>query len=155
MANPSSIDDFLATLRTSGLMTEENLVKALDEMCAAGINPTDAASLADAFVKREVLTAWQAEMLLKGKHRGFHLGPYVLMRPLGQGAMGHVFLAEHVMMRRKCAIKLLAQKYKKDPDLIGALRSRPSLSLRSIIPTSSEPMTSTATHPPAASSTTW
>ncbi len=103
-------------------MTEENLVKALDEMRAAGINPTDAASLADAFVKREVLTAWQAEMLLKGKHRGFHLGPYVLMRPLGQGAMGHVFLAEHVMMRRKCAIKLLAQKYKKDPDLIARFK---------------------------------
>jgi serine/threonine-protein kinase len=119
MANPPSIDDFLGTLRSSGLMTEEEIGKALDEMRAAGIDPTDAASLADAFVKRELLTAWQAEMLLKGKCRGFHLGPYVLLRPLGQGAMGHVFLAQHTMMRRNCAIKLLAQKYRQDPDLLA------------------------------------
>ena len=90
-------------------------------MRAAGITPADAASLADAFVKREVLTAWQADMLLKGKHRGFHLGQntYRLLRPLGQGAMGHVFLAQHVMMHRNCAIKLLAQKYRQDPDLLA------------------------------------
>ena len=103
-------------------MTEEKLGKALEELRAAGINPTDAATLADALVKRDALTAWQAEALLKGKHKGFHLGPYVLMRPLGQGAMGHVFLAQHVMMHRNCAIKLLAQKYRKDPDLLARFK---------------------------------
>ncbi len=103
-------------------MTEEELGKALDEMRAAGINPTDAAALSDAFVKRNVLTAWQAEALLKGKHRGFHLGPYRLMRPLGQGAMGHVYLAQHVMMHRNCAIKLLALKHRQDPDLLARFK---------------------------------
>jgi serine/threonine protein kinase len=119
MANQPSKDEFLATLRNSGLLSEEDLNKALDELRAAGIDPADGPSLADALVKREVVTTWQSEMLLKGKHRGFHLGPYKLLRPLGQGAMGHVFLAQHVMMQRNCAIKLLAQKYRKDPDLLA------------------------------------
>ena len=89
------------------------------ELRASESPPTDAASLAEALVRREVLTPWQSEMLLKGKRKGFHLGPYVLLRPLGQGAMGQVFLAKHVMMDRRCAIKILATKYREDPDLLA------------------------------------
>ena len=70
-------------------------------------------------VKREILTAWQADMLLQGKHRGFRLGPYRILRPLGQGGMSKVFLAEHEMMHRRCAIKVLPSKYQEDADLLN------------------------------------
>ena len=50
--------------------------------------PADARSLAEAFVRRKILTAWQAEMLLQGKHRGFHLGPYVILQTFGKGSDG-------------------------------------------------------------------
>ena len=33
--------------------------------------------------------------------------------------MGQVFLAKHVMMDRRCAIKILARKYREDPDLLA------------------------------------
>src|SRR5262249_20503513 len=35
------------------------------------------------------------------------LGQYLLKRRLGKGGMGEVFLGEHVLLRRACAIKLI------------------------------------------------
>ncbi|MBN1394934.1 MAG: serine/threonine protein kinase [Pirellulales bacterium] len=84
-----------------------------------GGKPLSARGLSDELVKREILTRWQADMLLKGKHRGFRLGPHRILKPLGQGGMSKVFLAEHEMMRRRCAIKVLPSKYQSDPDLLA------------------------------------
>jgi len=80
---------------------------------------SDSGKLADELVAREVLTPWQAGMLLQGKHRGFILGPYRILRPLGKGGMGAVFLAEHQMMRRRCAVKVLPfERAKKDSSVL-------------------------------------
>jgi predicted ATPase/predicted Ser/Thr protein kinase len=51
---------------------------------------------------------------------GSRLGAYVVQGELGRGGMGHVYLAEHVSMGRKAALKLLA------PELAGdeAFRER-------------------------------
>ena len=35
------------------------------------------------------------------------LGQYQLKRPLGRGGMGEVYLAEHVLLRRPCAVKII------------------------------------------------
>jgi eukaryotic-like serine/threonine-protein kinase len=119
MAIPQTIEGFLTVLRQSGLTPNgcENTVLA--ELAGQGVEPTDAQDLAQEFVRREILTAWQAEMLLQGKNRGFLLGPYVVLRALGHGTMGSVFLAQHVLMNRRCAIKVLPNKYRADPDLLN------------------------------------
>tara|TARA_R110002049_G_scaffold4601_5_gene32746 strand:+ start:1041195 stop:1044746 length:3552 start_codon:yes stop_codon:yes gene_type:complete len=44
------------------------------------------------------------------------LGPYRLLKPLGRGGMGSVFLAEHERLQRKCAIKLLPRERGFDVD---------------------------------------
>lgn len=45
------------------------------------------------------------------------LGPYVLNRKLGSGGMGEVFLAEHQLMKRKCAIKLIHPEQARDSEM--------------------------------------
>src|SRR5262245_19394591 len=67
----------------------------------------DARRIADELVARNLLTRWQADKLLQGRHKGFFLGKYRLLSHLGSGGMSAVYLAEHVLMRRRVAIKVL------------------------------------------------
>src|SRR2546421_9789455 len=43
------------------------------------------------------------------------LGPYALKKQLGAGGMGEVYLAEHTLLRRPCAIKLILPEQTADP----------------------------------------
>ncbi len=43
------------------------------------------------------------------------LGQYQLKRPLGAGGMGEVYLAEHVLLKRPCAVKLIRPERAGDP----------------------------------------
>jgi serine/threonine-protein kinase len=63
--------------------------------------------VADSLVRLGLLTRWQADRLLEGRHKGFFLGKYKLLDHLGTGGMSSVFLAEHVLMQRRVAIKVL------------------------------------------------
>ncbi|MEM6364069.1 MAG: serine/threonine-protein kinase [Planctomycetota bacterium] len=63
--------------------------------------------LADGLVGAGTLTQWQANKLLAGKSKGFFLGTYKLLRPLGKGGMGMVYLGEHHVMKRQMALKIM------------------------------------------------
>jgi serine/threonine-protein kinase len=114
MAENSLAAAFLNSLRTSKLLPEDEIVKHLKELRLVGVNDKDALELSEAFVSRRWLTRWQADMLLDGKHRGFYLGKYRLLSQLGRGGMGTVYLAEHTLMHRRCAIKVLPPRRSTD-----------------------------------------
>jgi serine/threonine protein kinase len=67
----------------------------------------EAHELADRLVEHELLTRWQADKLLEGRHKGFIVGKYKLLGHLGTGGMSTVYLAEHLLMHRRVAIKVL------------------------------------------------
>ena len=46
-------------------------------------------------------------------------GRYRVIEQLGQGAMGHVYLAEHIKMGRRCAVKVMSPELMSDADAIG------------------------------------
>ncbi|MEN6407096.1 MAG: protein kinase [Thermoguttaceae bacterium] len=119
MAEDNAIDSFLERLQQSELVSSDRLPSLVAEFREGAARPENAEMLAEELIKRGVLTTWQADMLLQGKHRGFRLGPYRILKPLGQGGMSKVFLAEHEMMHRRCAIKVLPSKYQEDKDLLN------------------------------------
>jgi serine/threonine-protein kinase len=119
MAADMPVDSFLDLLRQSGLVIDSQMLALTAEFSGDGAKWESARSVAAELVKRGVLTKWQADNLLQGKHRGFRLGPHRILMPLGKGGMSQVYLAEHVMMRRRCAIKVLPTKYQEDPDLLS------------------------------------
>src|SRR5262249_34012592 len=76
--------------------------------------PDDPQACAAALVRANLLTQFQAKHLLRGRFRGLVLGPYRVLRPLGEGGMGVVYLSEHALMKRKVALKVLPQDKAED-----------------------------------------
>ena len=108
MGKPT-VDVFLDLVRWSGLVEKGQIDGALLKLKAesGGQLPTNSDFVADWLVQSGVITRWQADRLLEGRHKGFFLGKYKLLGHLGTGGMSSVFLAEHVLMQRRVAIKVL------------------------------------------------
>jgi serine/threonine protein kinase len=105
-----AVEDFVSCLRRSGLVAEDEADALIDGLAQSGVDVADPEKIAAALVRNETLSKWQAENLLRGKRRGFVLGKYRLLGLLGRGANSSVYVAEHSMMRRRCAIKVLPVK---------------------------------------------
>jgi serine/threonine-protein kinase len=62
-----------------------------------------------------VLGSYRLQILEEQAFEAQQLGQYRLQRRLGAGGMGEVFLAEHVLLRRPCAVKLIRPEQAGDP----------------------------------------
>ena len=125
MSNPER-PTFEQCALASGLLTQAQLDEARagvrwsdgDEP-DANLPPTDR-QLADQVVDRGMLNAWQAKQLLDGRTK-FTLGPYRIIDSIGQGGMGQVFKAQHTLLDRIVAVKVLP-RYKSTPEAIDSFR---------------------------------
>ena len=102
------MDEFLRVTRASGLVDSDRLDEAISPW--KGVTGPVAEACIQAIIDRGLLTSWQMEQLRKGKHKGFVLGKYRLLRLLGAGGMSSVYLAEHMTLHNKVAIKVLPVK---------------------------------------------
>ncbi len=106
-----AVDRFLALVGRSGLVEPDRLNALIEQWKSqATVEQLDDAVDCGAFLVRVgALTAWQCHKLLDGRHRGFMLGNYKLLDHLGSGGMSNVYLAQHVLMQRLVAIKVLPE----------------------------------------------
>jgi serine/threonine-protein kinase len=58
------------------------------------------------------------------------IGQYRLVTPLGAGGMGEVFLAEHRMLKRPCAVKLIRPEQAGDPHVLARFEREVQMTAR-------------------------
>jgi serine/threonine-protein kinase len=107
----ATVNEYLSALEKSKLLGGEQLVQAQN---LAG-STSDAAAFAKALARENLVSRWQAGTLLAlGPRAQLRLGKYKLIERLGKGGMGTVFLAEHVTMNRRVALKIVPRSIAED-----------------------------------------
>ena len=103
----------------SGLATQDDLDRAraaLRAVLPSG-QPIDDEQLAVQLIAMGRLNTWQAAQLRSGRST-FTLGPYRIIDSLGKGHTGDVYMAEHSVMGRIVAIKVLPKR-SSSPDAVA------------------------------------
>jgi serine/threonine protein kinase len=119
-----SVEQFLDFVKRSELVPLDQLERALDELKAKhdGQLPEDAEIVSNHLVQAGLLTDWHCGMLFNKKYKGFTLKNYKLLRPLGSGGMSTVYLAEHTLMNRRRAIKVLPKSRNNDSSYLARFK---------------------------------
>jgi eukaryotic-like serine/threonine-protein kinase len=119
-----SAQQFGDLVRRSQLVEDGRLDQALEEFRSlhTGEAADDARPLADFLIERKLLTPWHCEKIFDKKYKGFFLGKYKLLDRLGSGGMSAVYLAQHTMMHRLHAIKVLPRDRVEDSSYLGRFK---------------------------------
>ncbi len=87
MADEIAVDSFLNLLGQSDLLPDDQLLSLIGSRSRRGHSGRRVQrSWPIRWSSGKILTAWQADMLLKGKNRGFRLGPYRILGLWAKGA---------------------------------------------------------------------
>jgi serine/threonine-protein kinase len=116
-----SVESFIDYVERSELVEADALQQVIDECKTAhgGELPDDADVLANLLIEKKLLTSWHVEKLMDKKYRGFSLGKYRMLRLIGSGGMSTVYLAEHKLMHRQRAIKVLPKRRVNDSSYLA------------------------------------
>jgi len=127
---PTTPNEFFSIVEESGLVEQDDMVR-MARLLDPDQNHAEPRKVAVKFVQEGLLTRFQANQLLLGRPKGFFVGRYRILELVGVGAMGKVYSAEHVLMRRKVAVKILplqrlsetsaVDRFKREARAIGQL----------------------------------
>ncbi len=96
--------NFSQLLTECGLVSEKTL---RDIKLRFPVESTTRQGLARRLIRQDLLTTWQLNKLIEGKHQGFLLGAYRLRSHLARGGMSSLYAAEHIRTSDRRALKIL------------------------------------------------
>ncbi len=116
-----NVKDFLEFVQRSKLVGPDQLRSSLLALKEAGNDqlPVDADVVAQHLIQAGLLTPWQCNKLFDRKYKGFFLGKHKLLGHLGTGGMSSVYLAEHTLMKKLRAIKVLPRSKVSDSSYLA------------------------------------
>jgi response regulator RpfG family c-di-GMP phosphodiesterase/tRNA A-37 threonylcarbamoyl transferase component Bud32 len=110
MNEPASQNDAQTLLRyllETGILQPEEMTALLPETLENLEAMQDREDLIRLLAAMKLLNAYQAARIRAGTLRGLILGNYRVLDSIGSGGIGIVFEAEHVLMRRRVAVKVV------------------------------------------------
>ncbi len=103
-----SLSKYMELVVKSQLVTSPEVQSTFDEFVeSSSADDVGADELAEYFEQKGLVTDWHNQKLLQGKYKGFILGRYKFLKKIGAGGMGAVYMAQHMVMDRLAAIKVL------------------------------------------------
>ncbi len=118
---PLSLQDCLQQLTSLEILSADEIQTALSALPEEP-PPRSVEQLVRELVRQNKLTAYQARVVLEGRAKSLMLGNYVVLDRLGKGGMGEVFKAQHRVMDRTVALKVLAEGLVESPDALQRFR---------------------------------
>jgi response regulator RpfG family c-di-GMP phosphodiesterase/serine/threonine protein kinase len=104
---PASARAFLDRPLKLQLIADKAADRFLEQAAGHLAEYTTPELLGGALIQAGLLTSYQLDRVLAGTTHGLVLGNYRVLERLGVGGMGIVFLAEHLLMKRRVAVKVL------------------------------------------------
>lgn len=130
MTRPQTVQEMLEALAR---LVEPTRLAAF----AAGPAPTDVPGALAALVADGLLTPFQAAEVASGNGDALRLGGYRVLDRIGRGGTGSVFLAEHAMLGKRVAVKVLSDALRADPEarrrFVGEARAAAALAHPNIV----------------------
>lgn len=99
--------DLLPIIKKSGILGDRQF-DDLRNRVLSGELPFEPKLLATKLVRDKILTEYQARRFLGNKAHGLTVGKYVILDRIGSGSMGRVYKAQHQLMGRVVALKIIA-----------------------------------------------
>jgi len=96
-----------------GLLNEQQLREIWG---ALGVRDVPVDELLQLLLRREYLTNYQIERLVKGDRSGFFFGPYKVLYLVGSGTFARVYRAVHKDNEQVVALKVLRNRFSDNPE---------------------------------------
>jgi len=116
---PSTADNLLHVVGDLDLAPLGTLATVFAE---AGGHALDAQAFGQVLVRRELLTGFQLERLLRGERTGYFFGRARILYQIGSGSFARVYRAIHHDTGAVLAVKVLRNRYASDPEKCRAFQ---------------------------------